>query len=75
LALIFNTLSNPQISIVAPLYNESETFTYLIKRLNEVMAASPLLIEIGLIDDGSRDTTALLMQTIALSEEPYHCLY
>jgi polyisoprenyl-phosphate glycosyltransferase len=68
-------LNNPQISIVAPLYNESETFPHLIKRLNEVMDASNLKIEIVLIDDGSRDNTALQMQAIALADERYHCIF
>ncbi len=68
-------MNNPQISIVAPLYNESETFPYLIKRLNEVMETSPLLIEIVLVDDGSRDNTAELMRVMALSDERYHCVF
>jgi dolichol-phosphate mannosyltransferase len=74
-ALKYNTLNKPQISIVAPLYNESETFPYLIERLNAVMDSSDLKIEIVLIDDGSRDNTAQLMQAIALSDERYYCLF
>lgn len=68
-------MNKPQISIIAPLYNESETFPHLIKRLNAVMDSSELKIEIVLIDDGSRDNTAQLMQAIALSDERYHCLF
>ena len=68
-------MNKPQISIVAPLYNENETFPHLIKRLNEVMDLSNLKIEIVLIDDGSRDNTAQLMQEIALSDERYHCIF
>ncbi|MES2518521.1 MAG: glycosyltransferase family 2 protein [Bacteroidota bacterium] len=68
-------MNKPQISIVAPLYNESETFPYLIERLNAVMDSSDLKIEIVLIDDGSRDNTAQLMQAIALSDERYYCLF
>lgn len=68
-------MNKPQISIVAPLYNESETFPHLIKRLNTVMDSSNLKIEIVLIDDGSRDNTAQLMQAIALSDERYHCIF
>jgi len=68
-------LNKPQISIVAPLYNENETFPHLIKRLNEVMNSSDLKIEIVLVDDGSRDNTAQLMQEIALSDERYHCVF
>ncbi len=68
-------MNKPQISIVAPLYNENETFPHLIKRLNEVMDSSVLKIEIVLIDDGSRDNTAQLMQAIALADERYHCIF
>ncbi len=68
-------MNKPQISIVAPLYNESETFPHLIKRLNEVMDSSDFTIEIVLIDDGSRDNTAELMQALALSDERYYCVF
>ena len=68
-------MNKPQISIVAPLYNENETFPHLIKRLNDVMDSSDLKIEIVLIDDGSRDNTAQLMQAVALSDERYHCVF
>ena len=68
-------MNRPQISIVAPLYNESETFPHLIKRLNEVMDSSNLSIEIVLVDDGSRDKTAEMMQALALSDERYHCVF
>lgn len=65
----------PQISIVAPLYNESESFPHLIERLNAVMDNSPLDIEVLLIDDGSKDTTPHLMRQIAFADKRYHCLF
>ncbi|GAB4037415.1 glycosyltransferase family 2 protein [Spirosoma gilvum] len=65
----------PQISIIAPLYNETESFPYLISRLNAVMETSPLRLEVVLIDDGSRDNTALLMQQVALTDARYHCVF
>lgn len=67
--------SKPQISIVAPLYNETESFPRLIARLNAVMEASPLTIEVVLIDDGSRDDTAVLMQQLALTDSRYQCVF
>ena len=73
--LTITTLSNPQISIIAPLYNETESFPHLVARLNAVMDASPLAIEVVLIDDGSHDNTALLMQQIALTDSRYHCVF
>ena len=72
---IHTTLSEPQISIVAPLYNETESFPRLITRLNGVMEASPLTIEVVLVDDGSRDNTAVLMQQLALTDSRYQCVF
>ena len=68
-------MSEPQISIVAPLYNETESFPHLVARLNALMDSSPLSIEVVLIDDGSRDDTALLMQQLALTDGRYHCVF
>jgi polyisoprenyl-phosphate glycosyltransferase len=68
-------MNNPQISIVAPLYNERESFPHLIERLNRLMDSSTLSIEIVLVDDGSRDNTPELMQALALSDERYHCVF
>lgn len=65
----------PQISIVAPLYNESESFPHLIERLNAVMDNSSLDVEVLLIDDGSKDTTPHLMRQIAFADKRYHCLF
>ncbi|WP_461112118.1 glycosyltransferase family 2 protein [Spirosoma jeollabukense] len=68
-------MSTPQISIIAPLFNETESFPALVSRLNAVMDASPLAIEVVLIDDGSRDDTAALMQQLALTDVRYQCVF
>ncbi|WP_159468247.1 glycosyltransferase family 2 protein [Dyadobacter sp. 3J3] len=68
-------MKTPQISIVAPLYNESESFPQLIQRLSALMDSSPLTIEVVLIDDGSRDDTALRMRQLALTDERYHGVF
>lgn len=39
------------------------------------MDASPLRIEVVLVDDGSRDTTAVLMQQLALTDSRYQCVF
>lgn len=65
----------PQISIVAPLYNEVETFPHLVERLNALMDRSDLTIEVVLIDDGSRDATPTLMRQLALLDGRYHCVF
>ena len=68
-------MTTPQISIIAPLFNETESFPSLVARLNAVMERSPLRIEVVLVDDGSRDNTALLMQQLALSDSRYQCVF
>jgi polyisoprenyl-phosphate glycosyltransferase len=64
-----------QVSIVAPLYNERESFPMLVSRLNALLDASPLSIEVILINDGSRDNTPDLMRQLALTDPRYNCLF
>jgi dolichol-phosphate mannosyltransferase len=68
-------MNTPQISIVAPLYNESESFPHLIERLTKLMDSLTVRVEVVLIDDGSRDNTALQMRQIALTDSRYHCVF
>jgi len=65
-------LKIPQISIVAPLYNESDSFPLLVGRINALMDSSPLAIEVVLVDDGSKDDTALKIRQLALTDDRYH---
>ncbi len=65
----------PNVSIVVPLFNETESFPSLIKRLNALMDAHPLSIEVVLVNDGSRDSTAALMQQVALVDKRYYCVF
>ncbi|TAE28293.1 MAG: glycosyltransferase [Cytophagales bacterium] len=62
----------PRISIVAPLYNERESFNPLIQRLNTLMDSLPYPVEVVLVDDGSRDNTADLIRLTALTDSRYH---
>ena len=64
-----------QVSIVAPLYNEQATFPHLVSRLNALMDSSDLNLDVVLVDDGSRDQTALLMSDLALSDPRYHAVF
>ena len=68
-------MENPVISIVAPLYNEQEALPLLVARLNALMDATKLSIEVVLVDDGSRDKTPMLMQQLALSDARYSCVF
>lgn len=50
------------ISIIVPLYNEEIVFEMLIQRLETVINSAKFTCEVVLIDDGSTDKTALLIQ-------------
>ncbi len=65
----------PKISFVVPLFNEKESFPLLVERLNKLMDSTPLKMEVVMVDDGSRDNTAQLMQVNALQDERYHCVF
>ncbi len=65
----------PQISIVAPLYNEEQTFPRLIERLNTLMDSTPLSIEVVLVNDGSRDRTPELMEALSLVDVRYQSVF
>lgn len=68
-------METPQLSIIAPLYNEAESFPHLVDRLNKLMDSLSMAIEVVLVDDGSRDTTALMMRQLALLDRRYHCVF
>ena len=57
--------SRPSLSVVVPLYNEEGSLPHLLKQL--LVALQPLgrSFEIVLVDDGSRDGTAALLQDMA----------
>jgi len=52
----------PQLSLVIPLYNEREVFPELMLRLEAAIAGLGLSAEVILIDDGSLDGTAELIE-------------
>lgn len=64
-------LEKPQLSIVVPLYNETQSFPHLIKKLDNLIATFSIDIEVVLVDDGSRDYTAQLIQQLASTNEKY----
>lgn len=65
----------PQITIIVPLFNEETVFNELITRLQELIQASKLSIEVILIDDGSKDSTAGLMRALSLTNDKFHSLF
>ncbi|MDB5283555.1 MAG: Ribonuclease [Bacteroidota bacterium] len=58
-----------------PLYNEEETFPFLVERLNKLMDESNISLEVVMVNDGSRDRTPELMLANALNDERYHCVF
>ena len=57
------------LSVVVPLYNEEETLPLLVSSLFEALAAADCLLELVLVDDGSRDRTAATALVLAARDE------
>jgi dolichol-phosphate mannosyltransferase len=55
-------MDNPKVSIVVPLYNEEKVFDLLIGRLKQVMLSADFKVETVLVNDGSNDNTASLIE-------------
>lgn len=67
-------MSQPQINIIAPLYNEEQVFDKLVNRLQQLMDKSPLRIEVIFIDDGSRDRTPAKMRELSLNDDRFQAI-
>ena len=59
------------ISIIVPLYNEEAVFNQLIQRLTEVINGNRFNCEVILINDGSIDKTALLIEQICNADNRF----
>jgi len=59
--------SEPQYSVIIPLFNESENIRPLLEELRAVMAKLESVYELLLIDDGSGDQTAALLSRYSLN--------
>jgi glycosyltransferase involved in cell wall biosynthesis len=55
----------PELSVVAPLYNESQNVRPLVEWILQALETFPGVFEIILVDDGSRDDTWSQMQAVA----------
>lgn len=58
-------LKTPQLSIVIPAYNESESLPVLLQQLQGVLKTDTLAAEVIFINDGSTDTTAEVLNALA----------
>ena len=63
--------TNIDISIIVPLYNEELVFEQLIKRLRSVVSSTDFSCEIILVNDGSSDNTAALIEAICEEDKRF----
>jgi glycosyltransferase involved in cell wall biosynthesis len=54
-----------EFSLIIPLFNEAENIGPLVEKVTEFLKSFPLVTEVLLINDGSRDDTKTLIQKIA----------
>ena len=59
------------ISIIVPLYNEEKVFDQLIQRLSNVISNTTFKCEVLLVNDGSSDNTAQLIEQICLKDNRF----
>jgi dolichol-phosphate mannosyltransferase len=64
-----SALSETDLSVVVPLFDEQENLEELYRRLGAVLAELPGSSEIILVDDGSRDATPHLLDSIARNDD------
>ena len=64
-------MSRPEISIVVPLFNEQEVFGKLVQRLQSVLNSFGHAAEVIMVDDGSRDQTAQLIQEVSSKDKRF----
>lgn len=64
-----------EISIVIPLYNEELVFPELVSRLTTLQRNTAIQFEFVLIDDGSIDTTPLLMRQLSMENDHFQCIF
>jgi dolichol-phosphate mannosyltransferase len=57
--------ANPTFSVIVPIYNESKSLHELYRRMSVVMDSSGEPWELLLVDDGSRDDSAEIIQSLA----------
>lgn len=65
----------PEVSVIVPLYNEESVFPKLIERLEALVSKVSFPIEFVFVDDGSIDTTPILMQNLASKNSNYTAVF
>jgi dolichol-phosphate mannosyltransferase len=62
------TMAPPELSVIVPLYNEELVIEAMYAKLTEVLTQSDITYEIVMVNDGSRDRTMPLAQSICASD-------
>ena len=65
----------PELSVVVPLFDEQDTLPELYRRLTAVLRETKQTYEIVLVDDGSRDATAMLADSYASTDRAVTVLH
>lgn len=66
---------NKLVSIVIPVFNETEVLPSSHSKLKEVLDSLPYDIEIIYVDDGSKDGTGRLLKSISEQDKHTRCVY
>lgn len=64
-----------KVTILVPLYNETESLPILIKRIDTLIDSLDMKVEVLLVDDGSKDSTAMIMAEKALEDNRYQAVF
>ncbi|MEN9772195.1 MAG: dolichol-phosphate mannosyltransferase [Pseudomonadota bacterium] len=65
----------PKVSIVIPVYNEEDNVAALVDQVGQAMLPTNWPFELVLVDDGSRDKSAIKMAELAQSNAWLKCVY
>lgn len=68
-------MKNPEVSFIIPIYNELEVFSLLIDRMDALVSKIKETCEVVLVDDGSIDGTSFLMESLAIKDSKYQCIF
>ncbi|MBI5498547.1 MAG: glycosyltransferase family 2 protein [Deltaproteobacteria bacterium] len=63
-------MTEPDLSVVVPVYNEQDNLRPLLTEIEAALQPTGLSYEVIAVDDGSRDGTRALLETLA-TEKPY----
>ncbi len=66
--------THPVLSVVAPVYNEAETLPLFCQRVIEALEPLNVPFELVLVNDGSRDGTLRLIQSLAAEDPRRFCV-